>query len=81
MKYTEFSSPHNKTVTPDEKYQLFIEPAFTGKFHLAGNLHGIFQLGLAVPTPAEPYFEYMPLQFAVGLQVDTNNRLRTRVYK
>jgi len=81
VKYTEFSAPNNKTVTPDEKYQLFIEPAVTGKFHLVGNLHGIFQLGLDLPTPADPYFDYMPLQFAFGLQLDTGNRLRTKVYR
>lgn len=81
VKYTEFSAPNNKTVTPDEKYQLFIEPAVTGKFHLTGNLHGIFQLGLDIASPSEPYFAFMPLQFAFGLQLDTNNRLRTKVYK
>jgi hypothetical protein len=81
VKFTEFVTSV-KTVKPDEKYQPFIEPAITGKFHLAGNLHGIFQLGLAVPFKGDQvYFAYMPTQFAVGIQIDTSNRLRTRVYK
>jgi hypothetical protein len=80
MKYNEFSYTAS-TVTPDEKYQLFIEPAVTGKFHLSGNLHGIIQLGLNIASPADPYFNYQPLQFAFGLQLDTSNRLRTKVYR
>lgn len=80
MKFTEFSNLVRK-IAPDEKYQLFIEPAITGKSHLTGNLHAVFQLGYVSPIPAEPYFDFMPLQFALGLQLDTGNRLRTRVYK
>ena len=86
MKFTEFTTDDtNATIakfSPPDKFQVLIEPSVTGKFHIAGNLHGIFQLGLTVPTNSdEVYYEYMPAQFAIGLQLDTSNRLRTRVYK
>jgi hypothetical protein len=86
MKFTEFTTDDTRATvakfSPPDKFQLFIEPTVTGKFHLTGNVHGIFQLGLAIPTSGdEIYYEYMPAQFAVGLQIDTSNRLRTRVYK
>ncbi len=86
VKYSEFTTedPNSKApkFTPPDEFQILIEPAVTGKFHLAGNLHGIFQLGLGVPVNSDKvYFAYMPAQFAVGIQIDTSNRLRTRVYK
>lgn len=83
--FSEFSSNDNNhantvvTIKPDEKPQLFIEPALTGKFPLTGNLQGMFQLGLTIPSNADPFFDYVPLQFAVGIQLNTGS-LRTRVY-
>jgi hypothetical protein len=83
--YTEFSSNDNDpmnavvTIKPDEKARLFIEPALTGKFPLAGNLQGVFQLGLAVPLSSDVYFDYIRLQVSVGIQLNTGS-LRTRVY-
>jgi hypothetical protein len=83
--FTEFSSNDNKpanatvTIKPDEKPRLFIEPALTGKFPLVGNLQGVFQLGLAVPLSGDVYFDYIPLQFSMGIQLNTGS-LRTRVY-
>jgi len=68
------------TKTPDEKAYLFIEPALTGKFPLVGNLNGIFQLGLAVPTNSDVYFDYEPLQLSLGIQLHVGGKLRTRVY-
>lgn len=83
--FTKFTStdnnPANKeiTVKPNEKYHLFLEPALTGKFHIAGNLQGVFQLGLNVGLPNDSYFDYIPAQFAIGIQLNTGS-LRTRVY-
>jgi len=82
--FTEFSSSDNSTqnqvtIKPDESFHLFIEPALTGKFHLVGNLQGVFQLGLTLPTPNDVYFDYVPLQFSLGLQLNTGS-LRTKVY-
>ncbi|MBK8289943.1 MAG: hypothetical protein IPK96_02305 [Flammeovirgaceae bacterium] len=83
--YTEFSSSDNDpnyavvTVRPDEKPHLFLEPSLTGKVPLAGNLQGIFQLGLNTPLPNDAYFDYVPVQFSVGIQLNTGS-LRTRVY-
>jgi hypothetical protein len=78
--YTEFMAG-DKTEKPNEKPHLFIEPALTGKFHIAGNVKGVFQLGLTQGLPSQAFFDYMPLQFAFGLQIDTGNQLGTRVYK
>lgn len=83
--YTEFSSNDNNpalpvvTVKPDEKPQLFIEPALTGKFPLVGNLQGIVQLGVNVPIPNDVFFDYVPIQLSIGIQLNTGS-LRTRVY-
>ena len=63
-----------------EKPYLFVEPALTGKFPLAGNLVGVFQLGLAVPTNSDVYFDYEPLQFSIGIQLHVGGKLRARVY-
>lgn len=85
VKFTEFVTEDvrvkDKKVKPEENYEAFIEPAGTGKFHLTGNIYGLFQLGLAIPVKGELYFQHMPLQFAFGIQIDTGNRLRTKVYK
>jgi len=84
VNFTEFSSNDNDpinavvTIQPDEKPQLFIEPALTGKFPIVGNLQGVFQLGLGIPT-SDVYFDYVPLQLSVGIQLNTGS-LRTRVY-
>lgn len=85
VKFSEFSSNDNnpaldtKTIKPNEKPQLFLEPALTGKFPLVGNLQGLFQLGLNVPADSDVFFDYVPLQFAIGIQLNTGS-LRTRVY-
>lgn len=78
--FSEFSSPDVPgTIKPGEKAGIFLEPAATLKFHLAGNLFGVFQLGLAVPISGEPFFKYQQLQASVGIQIDTGG-LRTKVY-
>lgn len=75
--YTEFSSndndPNNAVVTikPDEKVQLFLEPSLTGKVPIVGNLLGVFQLGLTAPIPTDTYFDYVPVQFSIGIQLNT----------
>ncbi|MBN8576403.1 MAG: hypothetical protein J0L66_05640 [Cytophagales bacterium] len=85
VNFYEFSSndntPTNPTVTvmPDEKPRLFLEPALTGKFPLAGNLQGMFQLGLNVRLSGDGFFDYVPLQVALGIQFNSGS-LRTRVY-
>ena len=82
--FSEFSSDGftatTVTVKPNESFHLFVEPALTGKLPLAGNLYGVFQLGLNVPLPSEVYFDYVPLQFAIGIQLKTGGSLRSRVY-
>lgn len=78
VEFTEFASAA-KTLKPNEKPQFFIEPAITAKFRLAGNVHGLFQLGLNVAVPSEVFFDFQPLQAALGLQIDTGG-LRTKVY-
>ena len=84
VNFSEFTSNGftTKTVTidPNEPFHVFFEPALTGKFPLAGNLYGVFQLGLTAPIPSEVYFEYVPLQFAVGIQLKAGGSLRSRVY-
>ena len=68
------------TIKPSENPHIFIEPALTGKFHLVGNLNGVFQLGLNVAMPSDVYFTFVPLQAAFGIQLQVGDRLRTRVY-
>ena len=77
--FSEFSTAV-ATIQPTDDGQIFIEPALTAKFRLAGNLHGIFQLGLTVPIPGEVYYEYSSIQAALGVQIDTGG-MRTRVFK
>jgi hypothetical protein len=64
---------------PKDSGQFYVDPAFTAKFRLAGNLHGLFQLGLTVPVPGEVFYEFSTMQVALGIQIDTGG-LRTRVY-
>ena len=75
-------APQSAPVTkkPDEKPYLFLEPALTGKFPLVGNLVGVFQLGLAVPASSDAYFDVVPLQTSIGIQLHVGGKLRTRVY-
>jgi hypothetical protein len=68
------------TVNPNESIQFFIQPAMTGKFPMVGNLNGVFQLGLNGGVPSEAYFNYVPLQFAIGIQLKAGVSLRSRVY-
>ena len=77
--FSEFTSS-GVTVKPNEKASIFLEPAATLKFHLAGNLFGVIQVGMTVPISGEPFFKYQQLQAAVGLQIDTGG-LSTKVYK
>ena len=77
--FAEFTSS-SITVKPTENLHFFFEPALTGRFRLAGNLNGIFQLGLNVAIPSDVYFTHVPLQAALGIQLHVGNRLRTRVY-
>ncbi|MDZ4714047.1 MAG: hypothetical protein SH819_01140 [Cytophagales bacterium] len=67
------------SVKPAESPKLYLEPAATLKFHLAGNLYGIFQLGLTVPM-GDTFYTYQPLTASIGLQIDTGG-LGTKVYK
>lgn len=77
--YSEFTS-NGLTVQPKEDPIIFLEPAATLKFHLAGNLFMVGQIGLALPLSGEPYFKYQSLSASVGIQIDTGG-LGTRVYK
>jgi len=82
--FSEFSSDGftgtTVTKTPNEPVHFFAEPALTGKIPLSGNLYGVFQLGLNLPIPSDVYFEFVPLQFAIGVQLKTGGSLRSRVY-
>lgn len=84
VSFSEFSSDgftsNVVTVNPDEPIQFFVQPAMTGKFPLAGNLNGVFQLALNGGVPSEAYFDYVPLQFAIGIQLKAGGGLRSRVY-
>lgn len=84
VEFSEFSSDGftGTTVTknPNEPMQIFVEPSLTGKFPLAGNLYGVFQLNVNGPIPSEVYFDYVPLQFAIGIQLKAGGSLRSRVY-
>ena len=84
VEFSEFNSDGftSTTITkkPDEPIQIFLEPSLTGKFPLVGNLYGMFQLNVNGPVPNEIYFDYVPLQFAVGIQLKVGGSLRSRVY-
>lgn len=85
VNFISFSSNDNNpafdvvTIQPDEGPQFFLEPAATGKFPITGNLQGLVQLGLNVAVPNDAYFDYVPIQFAIGIQLNTAS-LRSRVY-
>lgn len=78
VNYSEFEAS-GVTMKPNKNAVIFIEPAATLKMRLAGNLFGLFQLGLTTPVSGDDFFDYQPLQVAIGLQIDTGG-LRTRVY-
>lgn len=75
--FSEFSSG-GVTEKPVEGPVIFLEPTATIKFKLAGNLYGIFQLGLAVSL-GDTFYTVQPLTASVGVQIDTGG-LRTKVY-
>jgi hypothetical protein len=64
---------------PNEKIQMFVEPSITAKFRLVGNIHGIMQIGMALPQPSDVFFKYSTTQTSIGIQIDTGG-LRTKVY-
>lgn len=68
------------TETPDEKMVIFIEPALTTKFRLNQHLDGMFQLGLNFSGSGDVYFDFVPVQAAIGVQLHLGGDLRTRVY-
>ncbi len=86
VSYNEFSTsasvppPLTNTVNPNEKAQIFLEPAVTTKFRLKGNLHGIFQLGTALTMNGDAYYKYEAMQATIGIQIDTGG-MRTKVFK
>jgi hypothetical protein len=77
--YTEFASG-GSIVQPKEDPIMFFEPAGTLKFHLAGNLFLIGQIGFTLPLSGDPYFKYQSFSTSIGIQIDTGG-LGTRVYK
>jgi hypothetical protein len=81
--FSEFSTTDPAAVTPlyipTDGMHGFLEPSLTARVHLAGNLRGFFQLGLNQPLNNDVYFNYVPLQAAIGIQIHTG-QLRTRVY-
>lgn len=79
VEFSDFTSS-GITHEPDEKPQLFIEPALCSKFTIVGNLEGVLQVGITVPTKSDVYFEYESFQASVGIQLHLGNRMRTRVY-
>ena len=86
VNYSEFNTsapvppPLTNTVNPNEKAQIFLEPAVTTKFRLKGNLHGIFQLGIALPVSGDVYYQYQSMQATLGVQIDTGG-MKTKVFK
>lgn len=79
VKFSDFTSS-GITREPDEKPQLFAEPALSSKFTIVGNLEGVLQLGITLGFPNDVYFEYESFQASAGIQLHLGNRLRTRVY-
>jgi hypothetical protein len=78
--YTEFQSGVI-IEKPDEKGHLFFEPAATARFKMAGNLFGNFQVGLNVSMPNDAFFDHVPLQASIGVQLHLGGNLRTQVYR
>lgn len=66
---------------PDEKGHIFLEPAVTARFKMAGNLFGNFQVGLNAAMPNDAFFDHVPLQASFGIQLHLGGNLRTQVYK
>lgn len=64
--------------TPEEGAHLFIEPAATARFRLGGNLNGMFQLGLNMPMPNDAFFDYVPIQASIGIQLHLGESMRAR---
>jgi hypothetical protein len=83
VNFTEFTTTNPAAVMPMYKpsdgIHTFIEPSLTTRFHLAGNLRGFFQLGLNQPLNSDVYFDFVPIQAAIGIQIHTG-QLSTRVY-
>lgn len=77
--FSDFTTQDGVVHPHTESAVLFLEPAVTMKFHLAGNIFGIAQVGVAVPISGEPYFKYQQLSASLGIQIDTGG-LRTKVY-
>lgn len=65
---------------PDEKGHLFIEPAGTARFRMGSNIYGMFQLGLNLAMPNDAFFDHVPVQAAIGIQLHLGGSLRTRNY-
>ncbi len=78
--YTEFQSGVI-IEKPDEKGHIFFEPAVTARFKMAGNLFGNFQVGLNAAMPNDAFFDHVPLQAALGVQLHLGGNLRTKVYR
>ena len=79
VNYSEFTSGGVvQKPKSNETVYMFIEPAVTAKFRLAGNLHGFFQLGATIG--GDPIYEFSTLQTAIGIQIDTGG-MNLRVYK
>jgi hypothetical protein len=86
VNFTEFSTD-DPIVTPaalqtysSSGFHVVFEPSLITRFHLAGNLHGFFQLNINQPMPNDADFGHVPLQAAIGIQVHTG-QLRTNVYR
>lgn len=81
--FKKFTTTDPASVAPEYKpidgIHTFIEPSITLRSHLAGNLRGFFQFGLNKPLNDDVYFDYVPVQAAIGIQIHTG-QLRTRVY-
>jgi hypothetical protein len=77
--FSDFTTQDGVVHPHTENAIIFLEPAITMKFHLAGNIFGIAQVGVAFPISGEPYFKYQQLSASLGIQIDTGG-LRTRVY-
>lgn len=82
LSFVDFYEFTSGTITEPsgESIHIFIEPAVTGKFRLTSSLDGMFQLGLNFPTASDNFFDYVPVQAALGVQLHLGGSLRTRVY-
>jgi len=79
INFSEFRAADGRTHSPQEGPHLFVEPAFTTRFPLAGNLHGMVQAAVNVPVPTDVIFESPSFQLAIGVQLQLGG-LRTRLY-